>query len=644
MTKQHSLYTLSKSREILLSRYKWYKNHGGNLSQDERDKLETEMSALDKALLDKNRVLADQISHILESYGNICIKKRILNRSLQLFFSITIALIIALSVRQMWFELYEIPTGSMRPTFREQDHLTVTKTAFGINVPLKTEHFYFDPDLVKRSSIVIFSGENLPFLHDTKSTYFGIIPYSKRYVKRLMGKPGDTIYFYGGKIYSLDRAGNLNYDLLNAPWLEKIEHIPYINFEGEQTVTRSNHILIHQMGQPIGKLFLNNLGQWTGEIFNGSAWVKDNQTRSSHQQIETLSDFWGIGNYAMARLLTGKELQQYPNSNISEIESGILYLELKHHPSLSYLAQVSLRYMGKKAMLNPLTTIIPLQQTHLDVIMDNIYTARFVVSNGRGALYNESHPNFSNESPLFPNLQDGTYEFYHGKAYQIKWGGINFALPSDHPIYNRDSENIQKLFNFGIDMNMAYSPHPSNQLLFPHRYAYFREGELYLLGAPILRQDDPILVAFNERESKKEKDAITGRPYIAFQDKGSPIKNGQIDKEMIKKFGLKIPEGHYLTLGDNHAMSADTRVFGFVPETNLQGAPSLIIWPPGDRLGSLPQKPYALFSLSRLIIWSCAFVIIIMYYTISRRRLRKPIFRKIDFSLRSPKIKNNNSY
>jgi signal peptidase I len=213
-------YSLRKSRGILKWVYSWYKKKGRQLMRPQLDVLEKEMAALDQALLSKQRETASLLAHTLEDFARTHCKKTFFEYAWELILAIIFALIIATIVRQMWFELYEIPTGSMRPTFREQDHLTVTKTAFGINFPLETRHLYFDPSLVQRTSVLIFSGDGLP-LPDTNTTYFGIFPYKKRYIKRCIGKPGDSIYFYGGQLYGIDRDGKDIVELRSSRLLER---------------------------------------------------------------------------------------------------------------------------------------------------------------------------------------------------------------------------------------------------------------------------------------------------------------------------------------------------------------------------------------------------------------------------------------
>ena len=288
----------------------------------------------------------------------------------------------------------------------------------------------------------------------------------------------------------------------------------------------------------------------------------------------------------------------------------------------------------------PEKSLIPLNEKNLNTLMDNMYTARFVVEGGRAARYSEGpsligtlirkiygtylylvhgeraatrySQSFNlthSDSPPFPGVPDGTYEFYYGKGYQIGWGGILHELPADHPLMARTPENIVKLYNLGIELDL------SNPL--PNRYAYFRNGDLYLLGAPLLKKGDPLLVQFEEDEQKK---SAAQKDYLPFLDAGAPT-----DAAFIKNFGLKIPEKHYLVLGDNHAMSSDSRVFGFVPEANLQGVPSLILWPAGERWGFPNGVPYQLFPLSRLIVWALAAAGLGGWWYWNHRRLSRPI-------------------
>src|SRR3990167_6383298 len=114
----------------------------------------------------------------------------------------------------------------MRPTFKEQDRLVVSKTNFGINIPLTPEEFYFDPNLVQRGGIVIFTGENMD-IHDVDTMYFYIFPGKKQYVKRMIGKPGDILYFYGGRIYGFDKEGNDISPKLQLAQFTSLEPIPF---------------------------------------------------------------------------------------------------------------------------------------------------------------------------------------------------------------------------------------------------------------------------------------------------------------------------------------------------------------------------------------------------------------------------------
>ena len=627
---KQSLYKLSKSRNIMQSSYAWYKKKHAKLSEGLRTEFETELQELDQALLANDREKADAGARKLEVFCDTHFKKSIFDYVKELVIALVLALAIATIVRQVWFELYEIPTGSMRPTFKEQDHLTVSKLSFGINTPLQTSHLYFDPNLVQRTGVLIFSGDGIPYI-DATTKYFYVLPYKKRYIKRAIGKPGDSVYFYGGKIYAVDKEGKPLEEFLTAPWMQKLEHVPFLNFEGMTTASQ-NEIFFQQMNQPKGKLLPSRTGPAIGEVFNGKEWVKDQPAAQNtpHRTIKTYSDILGIRNFAMARLLTKQQLKLNPNINAEAIEDGVLYLELHHNPSLTYPAtQFTRDGRGFGVILPGYSTVIPLQQQHLDAILDSMYTARFVVKDGQARRYDLGNDQFSPTSPQFAGIPDGTYEFYYGKGYKIGFGGITSELPADHPLYKKTPENIQKLFNLGIGLDTGYVPSAKN-LHLPQRYAYYRDGDLYLLGAPILKKDDPVLVSFQEQEQKRVDAGTSSRPYVAFKDYGPPVNDkGEYDVDFIRTFGVTVPDKHYLVLGDNHAMSSDSRVFGFVPEDNIQGAPSLIVWPPGDRIGPPAQKPYQIFTLPRMIMYAIILTIAAIWYALHRRKLKQPIFKKL---------------
>jgi len=616
------LYTLRKSKRVLRQAYQLYQRKKKTLDTTDKEKLQLNILSLQKAILQKDIPIAARIAHQLEENANKLMPKTLWDKSYDFIRAMIFALFVAIAIRTMWFELYTIPTGSMRPTLKEGDFLVVSKTDYGINVPLSTSHFYFDPALVKRGDVFVFTGKDMD-ITDADTVYFYLFPGKKQFVKRLIAKPGDTIYFYGGEIYGINAQGNELTDLKNFPWFQDLEHIPFIRFDGKVETAHSpkqglfNSAVFYQMNQPVAQLSMNSLGAITGEML----------PVSGKQPLSSYSDLWGFKNFAMARLLTADQVDQLHPGTLKNLNPGVLYLELTHHPSLQGAHLIRDENNRFRPDLGFSVSLLPLSQKNIETISEHMLTCRFIVDKGVAYRYglNPRNPSSLSYLPRLPDVPDGTYEIQNGKAYKILSGGITKELPQDHPLYRKDPQRVQLLYNLGIEFITYYNP-SKNSRIFPSRYAYFRNHELYLLGAPILQKEDPELTLFLKREYQKQSVASSNEPYFPFEDTGPPLlDDGKMDIAFIKKYGLTIPEKSYLALGDNHAMSADSRQFGFVPENNIRGGVSFLFWPPGSRWGRIFQPHSLFFTFPNLLVWISAATIILCSSIYMKRKFNKPL-------------------
>lgn len=354
--------------------------------------------------------------------------------------AILFALIAATIIRTMWFELYEIPSGSMRPTFQEGDHLVASKISFGINVPLIPEHFFFEPNLVQHDQVVIFTVDNMA-VQDPDTTYFLLFPGKRMLIKRLIGLPGDHLYFTQGKIYGVNKEGE--------KFTIESEHVPYINFEGRIS-TKDHTLLFEQSGQLMAKWeFPNN-----SFIYKDGHFIKGDYFGAS----------WGLDNYAMVKIM-GDELQ------IASFPSLKDPLFLNNHP-----------------LLKPSFLTIPLHDLHKKRLWQLLSTSRFTVKNGRsGGLQ-------------LPGVPDGTYQMTKGVFEEVLFASRTKKLPSTHPLYNE--ELLPILFNGGIDFSNIYTKKALP--FYPQRFAYYDQGNLKIDGTIIYTKEDPLLENFVKRQKSTE--------------------------------------------------------------------------------------------------------------------------------------------
>ncbi len=615
-----NLYTLRKSKRVLWQIHKLYKRKEKSMDPPSKERIQSYLTSLQTAILQKDAEISSRIAKQCEEAARKFMPKSSFDKMRDFTSAILFALCIAIVIRQMWFEFYTIPTGSMRPTLKENDYLVVSKSDYGLNVPLQTSHFYFDPSLVQRGSIVVFTGANMDIV-DADTVYFYLFPGKKQFVKRLIGKPGDILYFYGGRIYGINKQGKELDMLTNPEWFQNLEHIPYIRFEGKVETPNPpksgvyNPVVFYQMNEPIAKLSVTPIGTVQGEML----------PQQGREAVKHYGDLWGMKNYAMSRILTREQAEQIHPKSGADLGTGVLYLELIHHPTLQG-AQVIRDEMNRiRPVLSYSTSLIPLQKEHLERIADHMATCRFSVKNGTAYRLGWNARHLSPYLPKLPGVPDGTYEILDGKGYKVLWGGILKELAPNHPLYSRDPERIQLLYNLGIEFLTQYSPSPKSNA-HPSRYAYFRNQELYLLGAPIYKKEDPDLVLFLKGEYQKQSMSTSVNPYFPFDDSGPPFtKEGKIDPDFIRKYGLIVPEKMYLVLGDNHAMSSDSRQFGFVPEDNLKGGVSFLFWPPGSRMGQPPQPSHPWLTFPNLIVWGVAIASGLAWSAYQRKKLQQPL-------------------
>lgn len=554
--------------------------------------------------------VAEKISNTLNSIP----RPSWLKRLLELFLTLIAAIAIAGLIRQTCIELYEVPTGSMRPTIKEKDRVYVSKTTFGINVPFMTRHLFFSQNRLHRGNIVTLTVDKLD-LPDPDTTYFGVFPGKKRYTKRCAALPGDRVYFYGGDLYCLDKH-NILHQLKADPTLSHREYLPFSSFEGRvETVSsspfsRRRTIYLKHFNIPVGRIEVLSDGTISSSIPYNDKWIQEfsDSKDIARNFPNSYGEFFGMKNFATCRLLLPEALPQKAKRLGYTDPKAVCWLEMKHSPTLIPSGTPS---SLPQSPVQTVTTWIPLYEEHCQRLMQNLYTARLLVTGDHVQRYHFEQANFQ-KVPTPKHIPNGCYEFFSGKAYEVSFGGITQKLKDDHPIYPSSIKELVFWFNAGIE--------PSAEVLSPFssrmaaRFSYWKNKELIVMNTPTFLRNDPVLSWFETQEITRQARDYS---YFAFQDSGAPDTES-VNVEFFDRFGLKIPEGYYLMLGDNPVMSTDCRYFGFVPEENIQGSPLFIYWPFGDRWGR-PEQPRQWISLYSVFMFSLIGGIL---FAISRRQKR----------------------
>ncbi len=115
------------------------------------------------------------------------------------------ALILAATVRSLWFEPFKIPSTSMVPTLLVGDYLFVDKNNYGWRNPCTGERYGNGRD-IQKGDVVVFSKKKGYLCGLTLG--FG----SLNFIKRVVAVPGDKVAYNNKTLYVNGEAVHMNFE------------------------------------------------------------------------------------------------------------------------------------------------------------------------------------------------------------------------------------------------------------------------------------------------------------------------------------------------------------------------------------------------------------------------------------------------
>ncbi|MDR2771848.1 MAG: signal peptidase I [Elusimicrobiota bacterium] len=122
------------------------------------------------------------------------------------------ALLIAAVIMYLFIQAFKIPSGSMRNTLLEGDHLFVNKFIYGFHIPFTDRKRFFPIRQIRRGDIVVFEAPQSALSQEEKAANL-----NKDFIKRCVAIAGDTVEIRNKKLFVNGIAQNEPYVIYGDP-------------------------------------------------------------------------------------------------------------------------------------------------------------------------------------------------------------------------------------------------------------------------------------------------------------------------------------------------------------------------------------------------------------------------------------------
>jgi len=163
--------------------------------------------------------LSKLMHYLKKEKKNIFVTSKIYIKVLDWLDTLWSAFLLASVLMYFVIQAFKIPSGSMRTTLIEGDHLFVNKFIYGFRIPLSNGKRILPLKKVQRNDIIIFECPKSALQPDERKK--GI---KKDFIKRTIGLSGDKIQIINKKVYVNDKP------------LDE----PYVKFEDEYIIPKIN--------------------------------------------------------------------------------------------------------------------------------------------------------------------------------------------------------------------------------------------------------------------------------------------------------------------------------------------------------------------------------------------------------------------